>query len=467
MKLYNTLTKQVDEVVPVTPKHIGIYSCGPTVYWNQHIGHMYAYVQWDVLVHYLRWSGYKVTWAMNVTDVGHLTGENDGNPDVGEDKMEKGAKREGVSVEEIAKRYIAQFEDSLDLLNIAPPDSLMRATQYIDEQIKLAEKIEANGFAYKTNKGLVFDTSKFPDYAKFAGLKLDAQQQRADVTDDPDKKSPWDFFLWAIDPDHVMKWDSPWGVGYPGWHLECTAMSTVALGDKFDIHTGGIEHIGVHHTNEIAQGVAAYGANTANFWVHNAHLMGKGGVKMSKSLGNFVTVQELVAQGFDPLALRYLYLNSHYRKGLNFTTESLESAQNALNRLRNLVVAAKASTRTQLSSEKQEKLDGFRQAFTDALDADLNIPEALSVVWQVAKSNIPNEDKYDLLISFDEVLGLNLREASTQETDVPADIRELAEEREELRNAGKFEQADKIRKELDTKGYLVQDAVGGARVIRK
>src|SRR3972149_7431415 len=274
MNLYNTLTRKLEDFKPINPSNVGIYSCGPTVYWNQHIGHMYAYVQWDVLVKTLKFFGYKTKWVMNITDVGHMTGENEGNADVGEDKMEKGAKREGVSVWDLADKYILQFLDSLNLLNIRKPDVVSRATEHISQQIDLIKMIEANGFTYKTKMGLVFDTSKFKDYIEFANIDLKKLVKREDVTDDPEKKNPWDFFLWVTgNKDHIMQWDSPWGRGYPGWHIECTAMSVTYLGESFDIHTGGIEHIGVHHTNEIAQGYGAFGHRTANYWLHNAWLM--------------------------------------------------------------------------------------------------------------------------------------------------------------------------------------------------
>ena len=265
------------------------------------------------------------------------------------------------------------------------------------------------GFTYLTKKGLVYDTSKFKDYAKFGNLNLEELKSRDDVEVDPDKKLPWDFFLWAINPEHLMKWESKWGEGYPGWHIECTAMSTKYLGENFDIHTGGIEHISIHHTNEIAQGFAAFGKQTANYWLHNGWLTGKGGEKMSKSLGNYVTAQELVEKGYDPIAMRYLILTSHYKKGLRFSFESLDSAQSALNNLRGLVFASKSENeRTILSEDKNQKINDFRESFVKSLSDDINVPQALAVLWEVMKSNIPSQDKYDLAISFDEVLGLDL-----------------------------------------------------------
>lgn len=453
--LSNTLTRKKEKFISNTPGKVGIYSCGPTVYWNQHIGHMYAYVQWDILVRSLRFAGYEVKWVMNITDVGHMTS----NEDTGEDKMEKGAKREGLTVWQVADKYIAQFRDSLKLLGIKGPDVLCRATENIPEQIKLNQLIEKNGFTYTTKKGLIYDTSKFPDYAKFANLNLDEMKTGSDVEIDPEKKLPWDFFLWAIKPKHIMKWPSPWGEGYPGWHIECTAMSTKYLGNNFDIHTGGADHISVHHTNEIAQGFAAFGKQTANYWLHNGWLTGKSGEKMSKSLGNFVTAQELVEKGYDPIAMRYLILTSHYKKGLNFSWDALASAQNALNNLRDLVASLKSSSRdrTVLSAEKENKINKYREKFIAVLADDINVPQALAVLWEVLKSNIPSVDKYDLAISFDEVLGLKLLEARNPNIEVPNNIKILMTKREHLRKEKKFEEADEIRKQIEDAGFEVKD----------
>lgn len=460
LKLYNSLGKKLQDFVPNKKGEVGVYSCGPTVYWNQHIGHMYAYVGWDVLVRFLRYSGYKVRWVMNITDVGHMTSDED----VGEDKMEKGAKREGVSVWKIADKYITQFKESIKLLGISKPDVMCRATENIDEQIKLNQLIEKNGYTYKTKKGLVFDTSKFPDYAKFANLKLDQMKTRDDVEVDKDKKNPWDFFLWAKNTKHLMKWPSPWGEGYPGWHIECTAMSTKYLGSNFDIHTGGVEHIAVHHTNEIAQGMAAFGKQTANYWLHNSWLTGEGGEKMSKSLGNFVTAQELVEKKYDPLAMRYLILTSHYRKGLRFSWKALDSAQNGLNNLRSLVSSVKNQvSRNTLSEDKLKKVDEYRNAFEDALNNDLNTPQALAVLWEMIKSNIPSSDKFELALNFDTVLGLNLsqlpitnHQLSTAKR-VTHNIEILISKRDKLRREERFEEADEIRNEIQSLGYKVED----------
>lgn len=451
--LTNTLSRKKEKFVPNEKGKVGIYSCGPTVYWNQHIGHMYAYVQWDMLVRSLRFAGYEVKWVMNITDVGHMTSDED----TGEDKMEKGAVREGLTVWQVADKYIEQFKDSMELLGINFPDVLCRATENISEQIKLNELIEKNGYAYLTKKGLIYDTAKFANYAKFGNLNLEEAKTRSDVETDANKKLPWDFFLWAINGKHIMKWNSPWGEGYPGWHIECTAMSTKYLGNNFDIHTGGIEHIAVHHTNEIAQGFAAFGKQTANYWLHNGWLMGKGGEKMSKSLGNFVTAQELKEKGYDPLAMRYLILTSHYKKGLNFSFESLDSAQTALTNLRSMILGLKSSERTALSAEKDEKVSEYRNRFMKALSDDINIPQALAVVWEALKSNIPGNDKYDLAMSFDKVLGLGLGKVQKEKM-MTDEVEELLAKREELRKEKKFEEADEIRKKVEDLGFSVRDS---------
>ena len=456
--LTNTLTKKKELFTPKVKGFVGIYSCGPTVYWNQHIGHMYAYVQWDILVRFLMYLNYKVKWVMNITDVGHMTSDED----TGEDKMEKGAKREGVSVWELADKYITQFEESIRLLNITNPFVLSRATKHISQQIELIKKIEERGFSYRTKMGVVFDTSKFLEYSKFANLDLSKQKKGEETEIDPEKKSPWDFFLWVTGrPNHIMQWESPWGKGYPGWHIECTAMSTFYLGENFDIHTGGIEHIPVHHTNEIAQGFGAFGYKTANFWLHNAWLKAQG-EKMSKSLGNYLTVQDLSAKGYDPIALRYLIISSHYKKGINFSFDALDASASALKKLRELVGGLETSQRNVVSEEKLAKTQKYRRDFENALADDLNVPRALAVLWEVVKSNIPSSDKYDLAISFNEVLGLKLNESKSIE--IGDDINKLVLERDKVRNKGDFNESDRLRKEIESKGFVLEDTPGGTKI---
>ena len=463
IKLYNTLTRKKQKFVPIKKGFVGIYSCGPTVYWNQHIGHMYAYTQWDVLVRFFRWEGYKVKWVMNITDVGHLTSDQDS----GEDKMEKGAKREGLTVWQIADKYIAQFKDSLRLLAIQNPDVLCRATEHIPQQIELIKKIEARGFTYRTKIGLVFDTSKFSDYPKFARLNLKKQLPGARLEVDPGKKSPWDFYLWIYGrPNHLMQWDSPWGRGFPGWHIECTAMSTHYLGSQFDIHTGGKEHIPVHHTNEIAQGYGAFGRQTANFWLHNDWLTVRG-EKMSKSLGNIYTVQDLVAKGYHPLAFRYLILNSHYRSGLDFTWEALGGAQKAYFRLLEFVRCWQEE-KGKITKEDKFKIQKLNQRFVACLEDDLNNPEALALVWELVKADLPPAAKLKLIFSWDKVLGLNLRKVSSiryQVLSVPEEIKLLVKEREKLRQEEKWAAADKIRQKIEKMGWRVEDTPHGPRIL--
>ena len=459
IKLYNTVSRKLEEFKPIEKGEVGIYSCGPTVYWNQHIGHMYAYVQWESLVRFLKWLGFKVKWVMNITDVGHLTSE----ADTGEDKMEKGAKREGLTVWQIADKYLAQFLDSLDTLNINRPDVLSRATDHIKEQIELIEKIEANGFTYKTKTGLVFDTSKFAGYSKFAKLNLNQQQAGARVEVDKEKKKPWDFLLWVTNqPDHIMQWDSPWGKGFPGWHIECTAMSTKYLGEKFDIHTGGKEHIPVHHTNEIAQGYGAFGGQTANYWLHNEWLTLKD-TKMSKSLGNMILVTDLIKKGFDPLAFRYLVLTSHYRQGLVFSWQALKAAQTAYDRLVGMVREWQQNQgRKTIGEDDPQRIADLRQLFTGKLAADFNTPEALAVVWQLVKSDLPNRDKLDLLLDFDQVLGLDLAgQAKTVTEPVPQKVKELARKRDQLREKEAWVEADQVRQEMTELGWEVEDTPKG------
>jgi len=456
--LYNTLTRKIEKFKPIKSKKVGIYSCGPTVYWNQHIGNMYAYLQWDFLVRMFRFLGCQTKWVMNITDVGHMTSDQD----AGEDKMEKGAKRERSTVWEIANKYIKQFLESMDLLNIKRPDVLCRATEHIKEQISLIKKIEKNGFTYRTQTGIVFDTSKFPDYAKFSRQNLKKQYAGARVEIDPGKKKPWDFLLWVTNqPQHIMQWDSPWGRGFPGWHIECTAMSTKYLGNRFDIHTGGAEHISIHHTNEIAQAFGAFGEKTANYWLHNGWLL-LNKEKISKSLGNIILVTDLIAKGFNPLSLRYLALTSHYRQGLNFTWEGLAANQNALDNLYQKVIELKAPSFAQASKGKQ-KVKKYQETFIDFVNNDLNFPKAIALAWKVLKDrNLSPKERYRLLIEFDKVFGLNLAKAKPMPT--PKEIEKLVIEREKLRRQNKWEEADKLREKVSALGWQIEDTPAGPKV---
>ena len=460
MKLFNSLSRKVEEFVPINPPNVGMYTCGMTVYDYAHIGHGRKYVNDDILKRTLTFLAYKVKHVQNVTDVGHLVSD----ADEGDDKLEKGATKLGKTVWEVAEFFTNNFYESMDKLNIIRPDVIAKATDNIPEQIKLIEKIIERGYAYDTPEAVYFDVAKFKNYGSLFGQNLKEKKVavRQEVKSGEHKKNPADFALWfkrvGHFKDHTMHWDSPWGDGFPGWHIECSAMSIKYLGNQFDIHTGGEDHISIHHPNEIAQSEAATGkVPFVKYWVHTAFLL-VDGVKMSKSLGNFYTVDDVIKKGFDPISLRYFYLTAHYKKPLNFTWEALEGAQNSLNKLRSQVQSLKEeSTRNVLSEEKQKKIDEYRTEFINAISNDLNTPEALAAVWSMLKSNIPSQDKYDLAISFDEILGLNLS-TPIKEKKITSEIKKLLEKRENLRKEGKYEEADKIRDELVEKGYTVSDA---------
>lgn len=443
------------EFVPIIPGKVGMYCCGPTVYSYQHVGNMYAYLFADVLVKTLKYLGYQVTQVMNITDVGHLVSDND----EGEDKMEKGAKREGLTVWEVAKKYEKQFFESEELLNINRPDVVCAATAHIQEQIELLKKIEENGFTYKTSDGIYFDTSKFPDYAKFANLKLEELKDTKREEINKEKRNPSDFALWKFSPPAVagqakrqMEWKSPWGVGFPGWHLECTAMSVKYLGETFDIHTGGIDHIPVHHTNEVAQAFGAFGHQTANYWMHNGFLTGKKGTKMSKSLGNIFTAQELVEKGIDPLLYRYLFLTSHYRKGLEFSLESLEAIGPVYEKLKNNLASWPEGGKIE---------ENYQKLFVEKISDDLAMPEVIALVWKLVKDEkVRPSDKKATLLDWDRVLGLNLGKKQIVE-EIPEEIVKLAEGRKVAKSAKNWTEADLLRDKIISLGYSIEDTATG------
>lgn len=457
MKFYNTLTRKKEEFSAKQNSKVGVYSCGPTVYSSPHIGNMYAYVCWDVLVRTLRYLDYKVEWVMNITDVGHLTSD----ADTGEDKMEKGAKIECLSVWEVAKKYEAEFLENLKILNIERPNILCRATDNIKEQIDLIKKIETNGFTYETSDGIYFDTSKFADYGKFAKLNLEKIREGARVEKNSEKKNPSDFALWKFSPKgekRQMEWDSSWGVGFPGWHIECTAMSTKYLGETFDIHTGGEDHIPVHHTNEIAQAYGAFSHNTANYWLHNAFITFKG-EKISKSSGGLFTVFDLGKMGFDPLAFRYLALMSHYKKGIAFSLESLKAAENGLNRLRSIIKLYKEKCPVgEVNNEDKKK-------FIEFLSNDLSVSEAMSVVWDVAtgKESRNYGSRLATILDFDRVLGLEL-DREIEEEIIPEEIKQLAQERLKAREERNWAESDRLRDLIKEKGYVVEDLKNDCKI---
>ena len=470
MKLYNTLSRSVEDIVPFQPGNLGMYACGPTVYDYIHLGHLRRYVMDDVLIRALKHAGFSVKQVQNITDVGHLVSD----ADEGEDKMEKGARKYNKTVWEIAKEFENHYWKSMDLMGVGKPDISCRATDHIPEQIALIQRLEKNGFVYVIDDGVYFDTSKLSDYGKLAHLDLEHIKAGARVDMVAGKKHPTDFALWKFSPKdqkRQMEWDSPWGKGFPGWHIECSAMSMKYLGDQFDLHTGGIDHIPVHHTNEIAQSEAATGkVPFVKYWVHHNFLRVEDG-KMSKSLGNVYSIDEIVKRGFSPMALRLLFLGSHYRSELNFTWDNLKASQVAYDRLIALATTfKKEKERTALSQEKLQKIEEYRHQFYDHLENDLHTPEALSIMWEVTKSNIPGQDKYDLLVEFDEILGLQIAQHVTKrETQpvqsVPKNITELAEQRKALRDAKKFSESDAVRTQVESAGWHIVDNPDGTYTV--
>jgi len=465
--LTNSLTRKKEIFIPMRKDFVGVYCCGPTVYSRASIGNFRTYTFADTVVRVLKFNGFNVKFVMNITDVGHLTGDNLGDADLGEDRIEAAARRESRSAWEIAKYYTDIFLEDYKLLNLTKPDFLVKATDHIQEQIELIKRIEAKGLTYRIEDGIYFDTLKYEKiYGKRYGelSTLDRIKEGARVKPRLGKKDPRDFALWKFsNPPGVrqMEWESPWGIGFPGWHIECSAMSMKYLGESFDIHIGGEDLRQTHHPNEIAQAEAATGKLFVKYWLHVTHLKVEG-KRMGKSLGNVVTLSDIKEKGVDPLALRYLFMTSHYKDPLNFTWEGLSSADKALKRLRDHVFVIKQASRKALSGEKLKKIDSLRSSFIEKVNDDFNTPEALAVLWKMLKSNIPSEDKYDLLLLFDEVLGFNL--ASQSLITIPYDVEQLLQLREKLRRKKDFEKADSIREEIEKKGFLVEDTPSGPRL---
>ncbi len=461
--LYNTLTRKKEGFVPCG-QEVGFYSCGPTVYNYAHIGNLRAYVFSDILKRTLLYNGYKVKHVMNITDVGHLTSDEDS----GEDKMEKGASREKKTVWEIADFYAEAFKKDLALLNILPPDVYCKATDHIKEQIDLIKKIEEKGYSYTIEDGVYFDTSRLKDYGKLAQLDIEGLMAGRRVEMAAGKKNPTDFALWKFSPKdkkRAMEWDSPWGKGFPGWHIECSAMSMHYLGETFDIHTGGIDHIPVHHTNEIAQAETATGKDFVKYWLHNEFLvMGK--EKMAKSGEGFITLQRIIDKGIDPMDYRYFLLNSHYRKPVTFTWEGLSGAGNGMTHLKEKVIEIKGSP----SDRGAEKIPSYIENFKEALNDDFNTPRGLAVMWSVIKDDtLGNSQKMELLLDFDKILALGIekiKEESKNIEPVDEEVEKLVEERQNARKNKNWALSDELRKKITEKGYVVSDTPQGP-VIKK
>ena len=463
LKFYNTLTKQKSDFTPLNGKEVRIYSCGPTVYSYAHIGNFRTYIFVDNLRRILEYNGYTLKHVMNITDVGHL----ESDADEGEDKMEKAAKKEKKSPYEIAEFYTKAFFTDIDKLNIERPEIIAKATDHIKDMLEFAKEIIANGYGYETSTAIYFDVSKLDKYPVLSNRNIDEQIAGARVEVDPEKRNPYDFAIWIKAPaNHIMKWDSPWGPSYPGWHLECSAMSMKYLGEVFDIHTGGVDHIPTHHENEIAQSKGAFGKIPAKTWMHVEFLQVDGG-KMSKSLGNVYTITQLEEKGIEALAYKLFCYTAHYRTKLNFTFDGVIASQKALNRLRESFVKHLNGN----EEIEENVLQEYKNRFLDAINDDLNMPLAMGIVWEIARNERKSKKLADLLLDFDRVLGLNLKNTreylkKQNEIDIPNEIEELLEKRKIAREEKNWALSDKIREEIKMKGYIVKDTKEGMTIER-
>ncbi|MBI5794334.1 cysteine--tRNA ligase [Candidatus Uhrbacteria bacterium] len=452
IRLYNTLTRQKEEFKPIHEGKVSLYACGPTVYWFAHIGNVRRYVFDDILRRVLEFNGLEVKHVMNITDVGHLTGD----MDEGEDKMIVAMRREGKTAHEIAKFYTDAFLQDVDRLNIRRANIYPKATDHIPEQIEMIKHLEKNGYAYRTSDGIYFDTSKLENYGRLSQQRSEEKKAGARV-EMGEKRHATDFALWrfsGMGSIREMEWESPWGVGFPGWHIECSAMSMKYLDVPFDIHTGGVDHIAVHHENEIAQTQGAEGILEANFWMHSEFLTVDNG-KMSKSLGNLYTIDDLIAKGYDPLAYRYFVLSAHYRSKINFTFEALDAAQNALTKLRETV---------RDWDEPDVGCAELEEKFLAAMNDDLGTPQALAIVWELVNADLPTGAKAESILRMDQVLGLRLKEYVAHRVQVPSVVQDLVEQREEARNAKDWKRSDELRKQIEILGFLVEDTPGGSHI---
>ena len=461
VKLYNTLTKQKSNFVPLNGNEVRIYSCGPTVYSYAHIGNFRTYIFMDNLRRMLEYNGYTLKHVMNITDVGHLESDSD----EGEDKMEKAAKKENKSPYEIAEFYTKAFFKDMEKLHIERPEIIAKATEHIPDMLEFAKEIVKNGYGYETSTAIYFDVSKLDKYPVLSNRNIEEQIAGARVDVDPEKRNPYDFAIWIKAPkNHIMKWDSPWGLSYPGWHLECSAMSRKYLGEEFDIHTGGVDHIPTHHENEIAQSKGAFGKIPAKIWMHVEFLQIDGG-KMSKSLGNVYTISQLEEKGIEALAYKLFCYTAHYRTKLNFTFEGAAASQKALNRLREAFVKHNNGN----DNVDDELIQKSKNKFLDAINDDLNMPLAMSTVWELARNHLKSKKISDLLLDFDRVLGLDLKNSEKyleeqNKVELPDEIADLLEKRKKARKEKNWQLSDEIRDVLKEKGYIVKDTKEGMTV---
>lgn len=459
IRFYNTLTKQKEEFTPLEGNTVRMYSCGPTVYKDATIGNMRTNIFMDTLRRVLKYNGYNLKHVMNITDVGHLVSDGD----EGEDKMIKSAREEKKTPLEIAEHYTKLFFRDLERLNIDLPEIIAKATDNIPDMIEFVKKLIQNGYAYETSTAIYFDVSKLDTYGILSGIDVRNQKAGARVEVDKEKRNPYDFAVWIKAPEnHLMKWDSPWGLSYPGWHIECSTMSQKFLGEVFDIHTGGIDLIPTHHENEIAQSKGACGKIPAKFWMHGEFLLINGG-KMSKSLGNVYLMEDIIQRGYNPLVYKIFCFTAHYRNKLNFTWEGMDAAATSLARLQEGYYKHLEGNKT----ISQEVIQEYKQKFLEAINDDLNMPLAMSVVWDVVKQPEKSKQYADLLLDFDKVLGLRLQETQRQETtslELPPEIEELLQKRKEARERKDWAMSDSIRDALKEKGYQVIDSKEGMKV---
>ena len=455
---YNTLTRSKEKFKPLKNEEVRIYSCGPTVYKDATIGNMRTNIFQDVLRRVLRYNGYKIKHAMNITDVGHLVSDGD----EGEDKMLKSAREEHKTPLEIAQHYTELFFKDMEYLNLETPEIVCKATEHIQEMLEYVEELVNNGYAYETSTAIYFDISKLDKYPVLSNLNLDEQKAGARVDVDPEKRNPYDFALWIKAPEnHLMKWDSPWGPSYPGWHIECSAMGRKYLGEQFDIHTGGIDLIPTHHENEIAQSKGACGKIPANYWLHGEYLLINGG-KMSKSLGNVYLIKDFIEKGYDPLVYKLFSYSCHYRNKLNFTWEGIEATAKSLERLKNgyqVHLAGKEEISEEIVNEYEER-------FHKAINDDLNMPLAMGVVWEVVRNEKKSPKLAKLLEKFDSVLGLKITEKTKNEEEIPEEILKLVEQRKEARANKDWVKSDELRDLINQKGYNVKDTKEGMEITK-
>ena len=479
MKLYSTLDRKIVDIEEINPGEVSIYSCGPTVYGRMHVGNLRAYVDWDILHRSFLYLGYKVNRVMNFTDVGHMTADRD----FGEDKIEKTASSQGKNPLDISNEYIVTVLDDFSKLNILSPSGeivnigwdlstlethgWLRATSYIKEIIEIIKRIEENGYTYETDQAVYFDVTKVKDYTIFTGQSLEEKDiaSRDEVEIDEGKRHPADFVLWMKRTgkyaNHLMHWDSPWGDGFPGWHIECSAMSTSRLGEHFDIHTGGIDHMSVHHPNERAQNIGAYGHSVVKYWVHNEFIVGNDNGKLSKSAGDALTLPDVIRLGFDPLDLRYLFASVNYRVQLKFSLEALEGARNARMKIFNKILSIK-----EISSGTGNVLPEYIERFKGALDDNLNVSECFAILNEVLKSDNNPNDILATIYDFDKVLGFDFVNIHKEESIIPEEINSLLEERKVARDRSDYAQSDRIRDIIYEKGYKVLDTPAG-QVVEK